>query len=151
METVLKGVSDYLISADTSKKFKQIVYSEFLDEMINKNQTPFIDVIGLQERKTPLSDMSMKKAYRQFYDISIVIVQDAKVTKDIIQGTKTISSIWSLSEYVYDLISADITFNGTVNRLHEKEIISKLTTLTKDNSVKLALEMELTLIKDIFK
>jgi len=151
METVLKSVSDYLSSVDTAKKFKSIVYSEFLDDMISKNQTPFIDVIGLKTRKAPYKDMTMKRAYIQYYDISLVIVQDAKVTKDIIQGSKTVNSIWSLAETVYTLIEADPTFNGIVNRLAEQEITMQITTLTKDNSVKLALEMQLTLIKDIFK
>jgi hypothetical protein len=148
MELILKGLANYLITADTAKKFKVITYSEFLDELIAKNQTPFIDIIGLQETKKPFDKHSMKSVYSRTFEVTIVIVQDAKVTKDIIHGSKTTESIWSLADYVYGLINADRTFGGLIDRIAEKEVISKITTLTKDNSIKLALEMELTLVVD---
>lgn len=148
METILKGLANYLIAADTAKKFKVITYSEFLDELIAKNQTPFIDIIGLQEIKKPFDRHLMKSVYSRMFEVTIVIVQDAKVTKDIIQGSKTIEGIWSLADYIYGLINADRTLGGLIDRIAEKEVISKITTLTKDNSIKLALEMELTLVVD---
>lgn len=151
MDSVLKGVANYLTSADTAKKFKLITYSEVFDEVIKKNLTPFIYIYGEEEKKIPRSDMLMKSAYERQFIITLYIIQDAKILKDVVQGSSTISSIWSLSEYVYDLISLDKTFNGTVNRLAEKEITSKIGEIRKDNTIKLILQTELTLIKNIFK
>jgi hypothetical protein len=148
MDDILIGVSEYIAAADTSRKFKAIVYSEYVDECIAKNKIPFVDVVGIKERKSPLSGFSFDKGYRQAFDISIVIVQDAKLMKDVLHGT---SSIWALWSYLWEIIEADRTFGGVVQRIDEKPVESKLITLVKDNSTKLGLETELTLILDVFK
>lgn len=151
MEKVLAGLVTYLKSADTDKKFKDIVDSEFMDDMIKKNRMPFIDIIGMSVNKTPVPNMSMTTAYRMTFNIVIVICQDARVTQDIIRGTSRIESIWALSEYVYAKLEADPTCGGIVNRISQADVNTTLTTLTKDNTVKLALEMPISLIKDVFK
>jgi hypothetical protein len=148
MDEILIGVSEFIASADTSKKFKAVAYSEYVDELIKANKTPFVDVVGVRERKSPLSGFLFDKGYRQAFDISIVIVQDAKLMKDVLHGT---NSIWSLWSYLWEIIEADRTFGGLIQRIEEKPVESKLITLVKDNSTKLGLETELTLIKDVFK
>lgn len=148
MDDILKGVADFITAGDTTKKFKAVYYSEYLDECIAKNKTPFINIIGPKKRRSPLKGFNFNKSSRRGFDISIVIVQDAKMMKQVVHGT---DSIWSLDDYLWDIIDADPTFNGLVREIEEKVIESKLIMIRKDNSVKLGLETELTLIKDVFK
>jgi len=148
MDDILKGVADFIAAGDTEKKFKAVYYSEYLDECIAKNKTPFINIIGPRKRRFPLQGFSFNKSTRRGFDISIVIVQDAKLMKKVVHGS---DSIWSLEDYLWDIIDADQTFGGIVRAIDEKPIESKLVMITKDNSIKLGLEIELTLTKDVFK
>lgn len=151
MNDVLNGITEYFKEKDIENKFKTIENSEYMDELIKRNRVPFINIIGFDKTRSPLNNYSRKNAETELYEISIIICQDARFTKDVIKGTKTTESIWSLSDYVYSLIEEDNTFNGVVNRLADQDIRTTLTTLTKDNSVKVALEMKIFLIKDVFK
>lgn len=148
MDSILTGVSSFIKSGDTQKKFKIITDNEFIDELMNKNQTPFLDVIGLKQTKTPISGFNFKDNYKEEYLISIVIVQDAKAIKNVIKGE---TSVWKLWSYVWGIIETDKTFNGLVRGIKEQSIESKIMSFTKDNSVKVALETELVLYKDVFK
>lgn len=151
MNDVLKGIAEYFKAKDIDNKFKAIENSEYMDELIKRNRVPFINIIGFDKTRSRPSNYSLKHMETETYEVSIIICQDARFTTDIIKGTKTTESIWSLSDYVYGLIDEDNTFNGVVNRLADRDITTRLTTLTKDNSVKLALEMKVFLIKDVFK
>ncbi|PKL17874.1 MAG: hypothetical protein CVV49_08840 [Spirochaetae bacterium HGW-Spirochaetae-5] len=148
MNNILKGVADFITAGDTLSKFKIITYSEYVDDLIKENKMPAVDILGFRERKTPLPGFSFDKAYRQSFDITIIIIQDAKLLRDILHGT---NSVWGLSTYLWNIIETDRTFGGIVRAIDDKPVESKLVKLTKDNSVKLGLETELTLTKDVFK
>ena len=147
MDQVLEGIASYLQSNDTQKAFKRIEYSEWIDDLIKDNKLPFLNVVGIKERKSPLNNISMANGYRQFYDISILIGQDARLIKKVIHGS---NSIWQLWDVVWEIIEGDPSFNGIISKIDEKVIESRLITITKDNSVKLILETELTVFKDVF-
>ena len=150
MDNVLKGVSDFLTAADAagSKKFKVITDSEFVDEIIKDNRIPAVDVIGLKERKASIKGFDFNKAYRQSFDITIIVIQDAKVLRDIIKGTK---SVWGLSRYVWEMIESDRTFGGVVRGIEDKPVETELIKPVKDNSIKLGIETKLTVTRDVFK
>jgi hypothetical protein len=148
MEDVLSGVVTYLKAADTLNRFRVIDYSEMLDDMIHSNKTPFIDVVGTRVSETPLAGFKPAKARRGKYYITLIIVQDKKVLREVLKGSE---SIWGLKKYLTGLINADSTFGGIVQGLaFDENIDSEIVTLKKDNSVKLALEVKLVLFKDIF-
>lgn len=148
MNNILKGISDYFQSADTtSKRFRNISYSEMIQDVIAKNQVPFLLVLGVAERKSPFREYLMSTAYKQLYDITIVICQDNKVLTNVLKGANPIFDLWS---YTWSMIEADRTFGGVVDGIVEKDIESKLITLQRDSSYKLVYETELTVYKNIF-
>jgi len=150
MDNVLKGVSDFLTAGDKagSKKFKVITYSEYVDDIIKDNKIPAIDVMGFKERKSAVPGMSFTSSERQSFDISIIIIQDAKLLRDIIKGPNT---VWGLSRYVWDMIKADMTFAGTVRTIESNPPVeSQLIKIVKDNTTKLGIETRLTVTKDEF-
>ena len=150
MNNTLKKVSEFLQSQDVleDKKYSIITYSELIQDLINKNKTPFLVVLGMKERKSPLSWCNMDKGYRQFYDITLVICQDKKVLRDVLIKDDSIFDLWS---YTWSLIETDKSFNGVVDGIEETTIESKLTTLQKDNTIKLVYETQLSLYKDVLK
>lgn len=148
MDTILDGIVNFIKSKDKLNKFKVITCSEFLEDLINKNQLPFIDIVGLKENKTELKQIAFKYGYKQTYTISIMIFQDAKALKDVLKGN---NSIWGLWNYVWSMIEADNTFGGLVDGFDSSNIESKLVTMQKDNTIKIGLETQLTLTKDILR
>lgn len=150
MDDILEGVAAFITASDKAglKKFKLVTYSEYVDDLISGNRMPVVDILGFRERKSPISGFTFDKAYRQSFDISIIIIQDSKLLRDVLHGA---NSVWGLSKYLWSLIELDRTFGGIVRGIDDKPIESKLMTIKKDNSIKLGLETELTLTKDVFK
>lgn len=157
MNKVLIALRDAFKFADESleKKFKAIEASELIDDLLRKNRVPFMNFIGLRDRRLPIPNISMRQAYRQEFDGLIIIVQDSDNLTDIIMGNERgTESIWELYDYVFDLIILAMTeFQDELGfkvRFKEQEAEAKLTTLTRQNTVKLAVEIPITIVMERF-
>lgn len=148
MNNTLKTISDYLTAADSvSKKMGTITYSEMLQDLINANRTPFLDIVGLSERKSQIPGIDLRSGYRQQYNIVLYICKDDKVLSKVLKGTDSIFDLWN---YIWSIIEKDRTFGGAVQGILDKDVESKITTLQRNDTVKLVYETNLTVYKDIF-
>jgi hypothetical protein len=149
MEEILEQIADFLKTQDqtSEKKFRVVDHSEFLDDMLSNNKTPFINVVSASEDKSVIPGMSFKTSERNTPVISLLIVRDGKTAAETLKGSK---SIWKLWEYTWGLIRSDFTLGGAVDYIPEQTITSKIESLHKNNSFKVLLRADIKVVKDKF-
>lgn len=149
MEEILEKIAEFLREQDqaTGKKFKVIEHSEFLEDMLNKNRTPFINVVSGAEEKSVVPGMSFHTTERNAPVVSLLIVRDGKTPAEALKGD---NSIWNLWEYTWGLIRTDFTLGGAVDIIPEQTISSKIEALHKNNSFKVLLRADIKIVKDKF-